>query len=376
MTAARASVIDLEALLAPIAGENPAGENLQYAALHDEIRQARRKDDDLSQGEWKHELKVAEWDKVKELATEALARSTKDLQVGAWLSEALVKLSGFAGLLDGLSLMRGLEENFWECLYPEIDEGDLEARANALSWMETQLAMAIKEVPLTGSSRGTNYSFLQWQEARDFDIPENIDQLSGADYERASELKTRATEEGKVTGEDWRKAKDSTSRAFYEETHALLSECRQEFLSLERATDERFGRDAPGLGELKKTLDEICSLVEKLVREKRLLEPDPAMVEEKSAEDEPRPDAIRTVTTIDGPIGTRQEALRHLALVADFFRRTEPHSPVSYLVQRAIRWGEMPLETWLQDVIKDDTVLAHLRETLGLRSDGGGSAGW
>jgi type VI secretion system protein ImpA len=55
-----------------------------------------------------------------------------------------------------------------------------------------------------------------------------------------------------------------------------------------------------------------------------------------------------------------------LAAVADFFRRTEPHSPVAYLVQRAVRWAELPLEEWLKYVIHDDTTLANVRETLGL----------
>ena len=64
---------------------------------------------------------------------------------------------------------------------------------------------------------------------------------------------------------------------------------------------------------------------------------------------------------------SRADALRQLAAVADYFRRTEPHSPVSYLVQRAVRWGEMPLEAWLQNVIHDESVLDQLRETLGLK---------
>jgi type VI secretion system protein ImpA len=54
-----------------------------------------------------------------------------------------------------------------------------------------------------------------------------------------------------------------------------------------------------------------------------------------------------------------------LAEVADFFRQTEPHSPVSYLVQRAVKWGNMPLESWLQEVVKDESVLSQIRETLG-----------
>ena len=63
----------------------------------------------------------------------------------------------------------------------------------------------------------------------------------------------------------------------------------------------------------------------------------------------------------------RADALRRLQAIAAYFQRTEPHSPVSYLVQRAVRWGEMPLEQWLNEVISDKTALAHLRETLGLK---------
>ncbi len=69
-----APVFNLDALLAPIAGENPSGENLQYSGLHDEIREARRADDDVPQGDWVRELKVADWEKVAELAGENLSR--------------------------------------------------------------------------------------------------------------------------------------------------------------------------------------------------------------------------------------------------------------------------------------------------------------
>jgi type VI secretion system protein ImpA len=57
--------------------------------------------------------------------------------------------------------------------------------------------------------------------------------------------------------------------------------------------------------------------------------------------------------------------------IADFFQKTEPHSPVSYLVQRAVKWGNMPLENWLQDVIKDESILAQLRQTLGFNTGNG-----
>jgi type VI secretion system protein ImpA len=63
---------------------------------------------------------------------------------------------------------------------------------------------------------------------------------------------------------------------------------------------------------------------------------------------------------------TRAQALQQLRDVAHFFRRTEPHSPVAYLAEKAVKWGEMPLHEWLSQVIKDQGAMSHLEELLGL----------
>ncbi|MBC7911913.1 MAG: type VI secretion system protein TssA, partial [Pyrinomonadaceae bacterium] len=270
-----AAVADLEALLAPIEGENPAGASLQYSGLHDEIREARRAEDNLAQGEWQYEMKVADFHQVLNLALPALSTQSKDLQVCAWLAESFVKLYGFPGLRDGLKLMRGLHEQFWDQLYPEIDEGDLEGRANSVAWMDRELADAIKEVPVTSAPGGVNYSYLKWEESKLFDIPENLENLDSDKLARMEEMRAQALEEGRTTGEDWRKAVNATKRAFYEETWRILEECWAEFQALDKVMDEKYERQTPGLGALKKSLDEVRTLVEKLLKEKRLLEPDP-----------------------------------------------------------------------------------------------------
>lgn len=56
-----------------------------------------------------------------------------------------------------------------------------------------------------------------------------------------------------------------------------------------------------------------------------------------------------------------------LAGIAQFFKQTEPQSPVPYLIERAIKWGNMPLEGWLSDVIKDSNVVDNIRDVLGTR---------
>jgi type VI secretion system protein ImpA len=363
-------IIDVEALLAPIPGDKTAGESLQYSAVYDEIREARRADDELTKGEWEHEPKVSEWPKVVELSTSALANQSKDLQIGTWLAEALVQLHGFVGLRDGLRFVRGLHERFWEQLYPEIDEGNLDARANALAAMDAHFDLPLKSAPLTKSGSGVDYSYIQWEDSVKFDIPDKLEGLESESYERFVALKAEAEAANKTTSEMWRKAKDASRRAFYEETFALLNECWDEFRALDKVMDEKFGQQTPGLGGLKKTLDGIRTLTEKLVKEKRILEPDPVL-------DAPSGEGAATGGgEAAGPLRGRAEALRQLAEVAQYFQRTEPHSPVAYLVQRAIKWGQMPLEVWLEDVIKDGAVLGHLKETLGIGADSGqGSEG-
>ncbi|MBI6809583.1 type VI secretion system protein TssA, partial [Pseudomonas syringae] len=64
---------------------------------------------------------------------------------------------------------------------------------------------------------------------------------------------------------------------------------------------------------------------------------------------------------------TRDEAFTMLAGIAQFFKNTEPQSPVPYLIERAIKWGNMPLEGWLNDVIKDSNVVDSIRDVLGTK---------
>jgi|ERR1051326_129678 type VI secretion system protein ImpA len=361
-----APVIDVDALLTPIPGDNPAGENLQYSGIYDEIREARRADDNLTKGDWEHEPKLSEWPKVVELSTTALANQAKDLQVGAWLVEAVVQLYGFAGLRDGLKLMRGLQEQFWDRLYPEIEDGDLDGRANALAAMDARLEIPLKSVPITKSGTGVDYSYIQWEESTKFEIPENLDNLESDAYTRFVALKAEAEAANKTTGDVWRKAKDATRRAFYEDTFKLLNECWAEFQALDKVMDEKFAQQTPGLGTLKKTLEAIRAQIEKLVKEKRILEPDPILDAEAGVTNA---EGDGQAASTGGELRGRAEALRQLAEVAQYFQRTEPHSPVAYLVQRAIKWGHMPLEVWLEDVIKDGATLGHLKETLGIGTD-------
>ena len=182
-------VVDLDLIFAPIPGENPAGEDLRYSGIYDEMREARRADENLAQGEWQTDLKIADFKKVLDLGVTALTTKSKDLQIAAWTTEGLVKMHGFAGFRDGLKILAGLQERFWDQLYPEVDEGDMESRANALAWVDTQVSVVIKGAPFTGVA---GYSYLDWEDSKQFDFPDNIDSLPSEEAERVRKLKERA----------------------------------------------------------------------------------------------------------------------------------------------------------------------------------------
>jgi len=70
-----------------------------------------------------------------------------------------------------------------------------------------------------------------------------------------------------------------------------------------------------------------------------------------------------------GPITNRKVAFERLREVAEFLRRTEPHSPVAYLVNRAIKWGDMSLENVIAELVKNTDARKQIYETLGVKRE-------
>ena len=360
--------IDFDALLAPIPGENPAGESLRYEGTYDTIQEQVREEEALAQGDWQRETKTADWRGAITTASEAVATKSKDLQLAAWLTMALVKRHGFAGLRDGCRLLRELEEQFWDSLYPELEDGDAEFRAGPIDALNGRLPLFIKQIPLTKSGDEV-YTWLHWEEAL------VVDNLARQNQEEALQ---EALSDGKVTSEQLSKAVATTPRMFYETLFEDMQQCKEECEQLDRTSDEKFGRSAPSLVDMKKVIDECLDFVRSTVKKKRAQEG----IKDEDGEQSTATNGVDESVTPQGhemlsvgvgsgsvpfePIN-RADAIRRLEAVAAFFKRTEPHSPVSYLVQRAARWGRMPLEEWLQEVIKSEDVLGHVRETLGIK---------
>ena len=145
-----------------------------------------------------------------------------------------------------------------------------------------------------------------------------------------------------------------------------MKETEAELRQLVEACDKSFGDDeAPDLGPLEMLLEEIRETLEPVAQIATGGAVGGAQTAGPAAAAAPVAAAGGGVT-VSGPIQSRHEALQRLSEVAAFFRQTEPHSPVSYLVERAVRWGGMSLRQLLTEVVKSEGTLADIWETLGI----------
>jgi len=159
-----------EELLQPISAENPAGRDLRYESVFSQILEARRADDRLGVGAWEKEegRKVAEWDRVADLALGALRENTKDLRLACFLTEAAIHLDGFAGLSDCLRLIKELLYRYWDLgLFPLVEDGDLDYRASSLTWLNDRMPEVMHLIPITArDGKDENYSYARYLQAR------------------------------------------------------------------------------------------------------------------------------------------------------------------------------------------------------------------
>lgn len=353
----------LDHLLAPIPGDTPYGEDMLFSAEFDRIQEARRFDDpSLDQGEWVTDLKEADWREVVKIGTSLLGSKTKDLRVAVWMTEALSKTNGFAGLRDGYLLTAGLCEQFWDGMHPQADADDVEYRTGSAAWLAGRSRQLIREVPLLDHASG-GYSFIDWEAGA------NLAEAIRRDPDNADALAA-----GKTTLDMFDAARKSTPAAFHAATLADIAGCIEAVQRLADVLDDKAGEHSPSFRQALEALDAVKNLVERWVEKPTTPAEDKASVQGGPAvRHEPTfaPAAGQgsAGNGVGGPLRSRQQALAQLREVADFFRRTEPHSPVAYLAARAARWGDMPLHEWLRTVVKDDATLSQLEELLGMQQD-------
>ena len=344
---------DGQALLEPISAEQPCGQNLdevpvlpgaQTAVLYDldALRlfgQARSPEapPETEDGE-RESAKVRppiEWDRMRADALDSLTR-TKDLRLLAYLATAFLRTDGLTAFAQTLTVAAHWLETYWPQVYPLLDDGDAMARRNALNCFADPMAVVdrVWRSPLVASRQHGRFSL------RDIDI------ASGQIQPGASE--TRPEER-------------AIQEAFKEVPTEELTASEQSVvaaLAALNAIDARMrGEGGPDVAPDFGPLTTQFAKLHRVYREQLALR-SAGSSEAAPGEAPAAGGGVSAVAFAGGAIQSRQDAIRALDAVAEFFRRNEPSSPVPLFVERAKRLVAKDFLEVLADIVPDAVVTA------------------
>ena len=394
------TLFSVEALLRPVRDDAPAGDSLRYTAAWDAIVEARSSDAELPQGVWQRE--------VERLCCAALQAKTKDLQIAVWLSEAWLYQRRLPGFLGGVQLVTGLHTDFFRAMYP-TDPGQgalsldtVEHRTNLIQTFNERLAFALKFVPLCEPPDTETLHAHTLADVEQAQYDDQVRRRMGLPVPEQRPLEAIEA------------AMAATPSVWLVQMDRQLADAEAATGALDRLLDHSYETQNGGLGDIQRTLEAM-----RLHLRPRL--PEPPVPETLPAEsirvpfdtrpedagilsrvrqlfsvvNEPHeqqigydPVALQTeqMTPYDTPeqmapslvsssqpggasvIPNRAVAYERLREIADFLARTEPHSPVPFLLRRAIRWGSMDFGDLLPEMMRNSQGLEELNELLRLKS--------
>jgi len=366
---------DLVALLAPLPGDAPAGADLRedfspqsaYYRLRDARAEARATeraadtpDTDQAGGGGLEAAVPAQWRTIRELSTKVLAEQTKDLEIAAWLTEALVRTDGLVGLTAGGRLIAGLTEQFWESnLFPLPDEDGIATRVGPVAGLngtggDGTLMQPLRKVALWQRRDGSNFGF--WQYEQSVELPTIAD---------AARLEARLAAGVVPFDEMEREARAAGAvrlATLREEVNGALEAWR----AMSDLLDARAGPDSPATGRVRELLERVLEVSERYGGAG-------ADAAAGAAAPAPGVPGATQQTTFPATPGSaehgasREDMLRELGRIAEFFRRTEPHSPLAYTLDEAVRRGRMSWPQLLEEVVPDATARNAIQTALGIK---------
>jgi type VI secretion system protein ImpA len=325
-----------------------------------------------------------DWNMVLSQSVQILAEQSKDLEIVCYLIESLVRLHGFQGLLEGLRLCRMLIENYWEQLHPMPDEDGLITRVSPLMGLNGEathgtLVTPILNIPLTASSSLGEFGCASHDQGL------SLERLSD------SKLKGRRIDQGAVSLKTFMQAVSDTPTPFYVALEQQIRHCLEEFHLLTELLDSYCGSDAPHSSNIKNALDHCHHTVLTIAGDRiKQATSQVARVHAIASSTAYQIDSSEElkgfeldsrfkksdftgsdITMAVSEIASRDQALCVLELIATYFRQTEPHSPIPYALEQAVRWGRTPLPSLLAELIPDDSARQHYCRMIGLSKQSG-----
>lgn len=351
--------VDLNELLSPIPGEIPGGhdirQNQSISSPYNQIKDARataRAAERNSLFDGKSDMAMENWQKILDLAPVILRDHAKDLEIAAWYTEALIRKQGFKGLNSGFTLIRHLIEIFWDSLYPMPDEDGLETRISPLTGLNGEGAEGVLIPPIRNSVITESHypgPFTIWQYKQALDIQK----ISDAD------LRDKKTEQIGFSIADIQSTVSKSSDQFFIDLHNDIHTSIAEYRKIGELLDNHCGtHEGPPTSNIINALEDALATVKFLGKSKipdTISDASSSPAEQSGHDSNQGTTASSEATQRLGPIRSRDDAFRQLNNIVDFFRKTEPHSPICYSIERAIKWGNMPLNELILELIPDDS---------------------
>lgn len=326
------SILDSEKLLQEIAPDVPSGDDLEYDPAFVEMTQAAQGKAEQRMGDSVVPGEEPKWGVVKDKAIELLGRS-KDLRVAVYLTQALLKVDGFPGMGEGLAVVRGLLENFWDSVHPQLDpddDNDPTFRVNTLSILfdaDTTLRN-VREIPLVSSRALGRFSL------RDIDIATGKSPAPADAEQPPAEMSVIEAAFTECELETLQATADGVSQSI-EQVGAIESALTEQVGAAQSASFSPLVKALQGIQD---------ALNQQLARRGVAVE---------GSEGEAAGAAQGAAAPISGAVNSRQDAILALDKICDYFRQNEPSSPVPLLLERAKALVSKSFVEIIQDIAPD-----------------------
>lgn len=346
--------VPVQALLEDIEHNPPYGVDLKLNGVYSAINKERKADDpSLPMGQWKHDLNMANWDEVSRIAVDALSKKSKDLQIAIWLLEAQIHKHGFSAIAPCIHFIHRLTEKYWDGLYPQIEDEavDLEYRTNLIIWVNSKLQPIVKQLPITLTRNDQVFSWADWEMATQYEqLPPDQKKELGEDFIQTNSIVTAII---------------ATHIDFYKSLFVQLELALQAIDEYGNYLDELLGNEAPPLNSLRSLISDIYATLYSHVKHRGL----EASSNEEDVESENNNASVNESSGSgggSGPIKGRNDAYARLAEAAEYLVMDDPHSPVPYLVYKAIEWGQLNTAELYQELFVQYQGQLNIFEILGL----------
>jgi type VI secretion system protein ImpA len=322
-------LIDTENLLHPIAGDEPTGTNLEYDPAFAALERAAQGKPEQQIGETIVAGEPPDWKTVHEQAAALLGRS-KDLRIVAHLVRALLHRHGFLGLSEGLGVVQGLLERYWSPLHPRLDPDDHHdptMRISALALLsDTQLLAALRAAPLVQS--------------RSFG-PISLRDIAVASGEMAAPAGAPKMDMTSIEA-----AFQDVSDDVLEATALAITKAVEHLRRIEVIFTDSAGVSGPDVAGLTQILNQAGRAV------------GPRLERRKAAAAAAGDSAVHTNGTgsrvaLSGEITSREDVVRALDKICDYYARHEPSSPLPLLLQRCKRLATMSFIEIVREMVPD-----------------------